>query len=106
MKNAVLLFLVASLFACSKKDAIEPKAVTGYQIRIAAVNDNGTKSYTSILRVKSGNVAVEFETDEVTGVKEYDVEVSSDGRVFKSVKVIAADTKTPNKLYQDTVVLP
>lgn len=107
MKKALGLFCLSILFACTKKDLIEtqkPAAVT-YQIRVAAVEDNGTKSYTPISRVKSGKVAVEFETAEASEIREYNVEVSVDGSNFKSVKTIKANLQTPNGLYHDTVVL-
>lgn len=106
MKKPVSLFFIAAFFSCSKKDVVAPKTPLRYQLRIAAVENSGTKLYTPVTRVKSGKVAVEFETGDVAGIKEYSVEVSGDGVVFKSVKTIAADLKTPDKLYRDTVVLP
>lgn len=105
MKKAISFIVLAVLFSCSKKDALETAAAGNYQLRIAAVETSGAKSYTSITRVKSGKVAVEFESDEADGIKEYNVEVSADGVVFKNVKTIAADVKMPNKFYRDTVVL-
>ena len=105
MKNVIVPFLGLSLFACSKKDAVEAKPSSEYQLRVAAIDKNGAKSYTSISRVRSGKVAVEFETDEATDIKEYDVEVSGDGITFRNIKAIAADLKETNKLYRDTVLL-
>lgn len=105
MKKTISFVALAVLFSCSKKDALETTASGNYQIRIAAVETSGAKSYTPISRVKSGKVAVEFESDEADAVKEYNVEISADGVTFKNVKTIVADAKTPNKFYRDTVVL-
>lgn len=106
MRKITSLLLLAALFSCAKKDRIEETSASGaYQIRIAAVDNNGTKSYTAISRVQAGKVAVEFETAETTGVKEYNVEVSADGVNFRTVKTIAADLQMPNRLYRDTVHL-
>lgn len=105
MKKIVCPLLLAALFACTKKDVLETKSSTNYQIRIAAVENSGTVSYSPISRVKSGKVAIAFETAEVSEVKEYKVEVSADGIVFKTVKTLAADQKMPNRFYSDTLVL-
>ncbi len=104
MKNLAIILALSAFFSCSKKDALEAKATGNYQIRIAAVEMSGARSYTPVSRVKPGKVAVEFETAEVADVKEYDVEVSADGINFRRVKTIAADQKTPDKFYRDTVV--
>lgn len=106
MKKTASLFFIAALFSCAKKDAVDPKTPSAYQLRIAAVENSGATFYTPVSRVKSGKVAVAFETDDVADIKEYKVEVSSDGVVFKSIQTIAADLKTPNRLYRDTVMLP
>lgn len=106
MKKLPFLFAFAAFFSCSKKDAAAPPPAVTYQIRVVAVDNNGDRSYTPVSRVKSGKVAVEFETADVADVKEYNVEVSTDGVLFKTVKTLAADAKEPNKLYSDTVVLP
>ena len=105
MKKIATLLLLAGIVSCSKKDIVETQPAGNYQIRIAAVENNGTRSFTPISMVKAGKVAVEFETAEVSGVKEYNVEVSADGINFTKVKSIAADLATPNKIYRDTVIL-
>lgn len=106
MKKVASLLLLASAFSCSKKDLVEDAAASAmYQLRVAAVENGGTQYYTPITRVKSGKVAVEFETGEVADIKEYRVEVSADGINFNRVKTIAADLQTPNKMYRDTVVI-
>lgn len=105
MKKLLFLFAAAAVFSCTKKDVAAPLAANTYFIRVAAIENAGTKSYTPVTQVKSGRVAVEFETAEVSDISEYRVEASSDGLNFKTVKVMAADQKTPNKLYRDTVVL-
>lgn len=97
--------LAGIVLSCSKKDMTEPKPTASYQIRIAAVENNGTRSFTPISRVKAGKIAIEYETAEVSDVKEYHVEVSADGINFKKVKTIASDLTNPNKLYRDTLVL-
>ena len=105
MKKIVVVLCFVAFFSCTKKDVIETSSTAAYQIRIAAIDNNGTKSFTPITRVKSGKVAVEFETAEVSNLKEYQVEVSVDGFNFKSIKTIAADLQSPDKTYRDTVVL-
>lgn len=102
--SASVLFCLA-LVACSKKDTTVEKASAFYQIRIAAVESNGSRSYSPTTRVKSGKVAIEFETGEASGIAAYNVEVSTDGRNFTTVKRIASDALNPNKLYSDTLVL-
>lgn len=106
MKKVILLFLAASVFSCTKKDVLEQTKTTSYQIRVAAVEDNGTFSYSPTSKVASGKVAVEFETAEVSGIKAYNVEVSTDGTHFNTVKSIPADLHSPDKLYSETIVLP
>jgi len=106
MKKLASILAVTALFSCSKKDLADAKpAATTYQIRIAAVDSDGTRSYTPISRVKSGKVALEFETVDVSNLKEYNVEVSANGSNFKSVKIITADLKSPDKVYRDTLEL-
>jgi hypothetical protein len=105
MKKLTLLLLITGFFSCSKKDVQDTASKNVYHLRIAAIEISGAKSYTPIAWVKSGKVAVEFETADVDGVKEYHVEVSSDGINFFNRKTIAADTQNPNKLYTDTLIL-
>lgn len=105
MKKVIFSLLIAALFSCSKKDLQESLPAGKYYIRVAAIEANGSKSYTPTTWVKSGKVAVEFETADVSGIKEYQGEVSTDGIHFTSRKTIAADQQSPNKLYSDTLVL-
>ena len=106
MKKLTSLLLLAGVFmSCSKNEIIESNSTGNYQIRIAAIENNGARSTTPITMVKSGKVAIEFETAEVSEVKEYKVEVSTDGTNFRSVKTIAADLNNPNRIYTDTIVL-
>jgi len=105
MKKLAILLILAGIISCSKKDIIESKSTGSYQIRIAAVDNNGTRSLTPISLVKAGKVAIEYETAEVADIKEYNVEVSADGINFSKVKTIAADLNNPNKVYRDTLVL-
>lgn len=105
MKKFISSLLLLLFFSCTKKDLIETSANGSYQLRIAAMDNSGARSYTPISRVKAGKVAIEFETAEVSDVKQYDIEVSADGISFKAVKAIAADLQTPNRLYRDTIVL-
>lgn len=105
MKKVIFLLLAAGLFSCSKKDAQETLPTGTYYIRVAAIETNGSKSYTPTTWVKAGKVAVEFETADVSGIKEYQVEVSADGTHFSTRKTIAADVQNPNKLYSDTLML-
>ena len=105
MKKIVFMLLIAGLFSCSKKDIQETLPAGNYYIRVAAIEANGSRSYTPITRVQSGKVAVEFETADVSGIQEYQVEVSADGINFTARKTIAADQQHPNKLYSDTLML-
>ncbi|GAA4743857.1 hypothetical protein [Flavisolibacter ginsenosidimutans] len=105
MKKLASILVLAALFSCSKKDWTGAKSVTNYLIRVVAVDNDGVESFTSISRVKSGKVVVEFETSEAVNVKEYKVEASSDGSHFTSIKTIAADIKLPDKIYRDTLEL-
>lgn len=106
MKSLMItVFLVSIIMSCTKKDSIEKAASSSYMIRVAAVDNNGTKTYTTISKVKSGKVAVEFETAEVSNIKEYAIEVSSDGSNFQLVKIIPADLNKPNKVYSDILSL-
>lgn len=106
MKKLFILIMIAgSIVSCSKEAAIEKTDPSTYIIRVAAIDNNGSKTYTTLSKVKSGKVAIEYETADVSDIKEYDVEVSSDGINFHEVKVIPADLANPNKLYQTTVTL-
>src|SRR5215211_2108954 len=105
MKKLAILILCAGIISCSKKEVTEPGSTGAYQIRIVAVDNNGAKSYTPISRVKSGKIAIEYETSEVADIKEYKVEISSDGLNFRTAKTIAADLNNPNKMYRDTLLL-
>lgn len=106
MKKITGLVLLASLASCTKKDKTEPPlSASDYIIRVAAVDNDGSKSFTTFSRVKSGKVAIEYETTSVYNVKQYDVEVSPDGVTFTKVKTIAADLNNPDKVYRDTLIL-
>lgn len=106
MKKLMPFLLLAAFASCSKKDGVQEISGDGaYQMRVAAIDNNGTKTYTPIIRVKSGKVAVEFETEAVSDIREYNVEVSLDGVHFNPVKTIVSDMTTPNRLYRDTVLL-
>ena len=105
MKKFIFPLLAAGLFSCSKKELQETLPSGTFYLRVAAIETNGSKSYTPTTWVKAGKVAVEFETADVSGIQEYQVEVSADGINFTTRKTIAADLQNPNKLYSDTLLL-
>ena len=106
MKTTLILVLFFGLMSCKKTDVLEEKQTGSYIIRVAAVDNDNTRSFTSFSKVNGGKVALEFETTSVENVRQYDVEISSDGGInFSKIKTIAADLFHPNKIYRDTLLV-
>lgn len=106
MKKLIAIMTIGGTFvSCVKEKDFVAKDASVYTIRLVAIANDGTKDYTTIAKVKSGKVALEYETAGAANLKCFGVEISTDGLNFQQVKTIPSDPVNPNRVYRDTLML-